>query len=130
VRLVGLPLSILLVVVVSAALAEPRASRRHARAAIQAPVGADVAHDVRTHAERTRFEETSRYDDVRRVLDAVRDVAPALARIEAFGISEEGRDLPLAVIGNPVPPSAATARAARKPRVLVLGGIHGGEVEG
>jgi hypothetical protein len=130
VRLVGLPLSILLVVVVSAALAEPRASRRHARAAIQAPVGADVAHDVRTHAERTRFEETSRYDDVRRVLDAVRDAAPALARIEAFGASEEGRDLPLAVIGNPVPPSAATARAARKPRVLVLGGIHGGEVEG
>jgi hypothetical protein len=110
VRPVGPPLLILFICVVGAVRAEPP--------------------DARTRPERTRFEETSRYDDVRRVLAAVRETAPALARIESFGTSEEGRDLPLAVLGNPVPPAAATARVARKPRILVLGGIHGGEVEG
>jgi hypothetical protein len=110
VRPVGLPLLIFLICVVAAARAEPP--------------------DARTRAEKTRFEETSRYDDVRRVLEAVRESAPALARVETFGTSEEGRDLPLAVLGNPVPPTAAMARVGRKPRILVLGGIHGGEVEG
>ena len=44
--------------------------------------------------------------------------------------SEEGRDLPLAVIGSPAPRAPAAARARSKPRVLLLANIHGGEVEG
>jgi hypothetical protein len=106
----GLPLLILLLVVSAAS--------------------ADTPPDRRTRAERSRFEETSRYDDVRAVLDAVAVSAPSLVRVTTFGRSEEGRDLPLAVLGNPVPESAEAGRRSSRPRVLVLGGIHGGEVEG
>jgi hypothetical protein len=93
-------------------------------------VFADTPPDRRTRAERSRFEETSRYDDVRAVLDAVAAASPTLVRLTTFGRSEEGRDLPLAVLGNPAPDSAESARRSNRPRVLVLGGIHGGEVEG
>jgi hypothetical protein len=93
-------------------------------------VHADTPPDQRTRAERSRFEETSRYEDVRAVLDAIAVSAPTLVRVASFGQSEEGRDLPLAVLGNPAPASAEAARRSSRVRVLVLGGIHGGEVEG
>lgn len=67
---------------------------------------------------------------MRAVLEAVAVAAPTLVRLTTFGRSEEGRELPLAVLGNPAPASAEAARRSGRPRVLVLGGIHGGEVEG
>ncbi len=111
VRAIGLPLLILLGgVVSSAAPSEPP--------------------DLRTRAERTRFEETSRYDDVRAVLDGLAASRGTLIHVTSFGRSEEGRELPLAVLGAPAPRDAGTARALRKPRVLVLANVHAGEVEG
>ncbi len=109
VRPVGLHLLILLVMSVSLAGQRP---------------------DLRTRAERTAFEETSRYDDVVRVLGALEASEPGLVHVTAFGRSDEGRDLPLAVIGAPVPRDAAAARASGRARVLVLANIHAGEVEG
>ena len=110
-RPVGLPLLILLVWSASA----PRA---------------DQGPDLRTRAERTAFDETSRYDDVTRVLSSLEASEPSLVNVMTFGKSEEGRDLPLAVIGAPAPHDARSARASTKVRVLVLGNIHAGEVEG
>lgn len=81
-----------------------------------------------TRAERTGFAETSRYEDVRRVLEAL-STRPEV-HVTTFGLSEEGRELPLAVIAAPKVRDAATARAASRLRVLVLANIHGGEVEG
>ena len=46
-----------------------------------------------------------------------------------FGTSEEGRDLPLIVVGDP-PSLAPAARSSRQPVVLVMANIHAGEVEG
>lgn len=111
VRLVGLPLLILLVFPVSA-------------------WSGDDPPDLRTRAERTDFDETSRYADVRGLLDALAASQPRLVFLTSFGRSAEGRDLPLAVIGSPAPRDPATARATRKARVLVLANIHAGEVEG
>ena len=110
-RFVGLPLLILLFILVSAS-------------------SGDEPPDLRTRAERTGFEETSRYDDVRRVLDDLAESQRRSVFLTTFGRSDEGRDLPLAVIGAPAPHDPASARATRKARVLLLANIHAGEVEG
>ena len=81
-----------------------------------------------TRPERTRFEETSRYDDVVEFLTALSKMSPAI-HVTTLGRTFEGRDLPLAVVGAP----AATPKAVRsteKLRVYIQGNIHGGEVEG
>jgi hypothetical protein len=90
----------------------------------------DGPQDVRTRAERTAFDETSRYDDVRRILDQLAAQQGRLVFLTSFGKSEEGRDLPLAVLGSPAPHDPASARATRKLRVLLLANIHAGEVDG
>jgi hypothetical protein len=87
-----------------------------------------TAATPQTRAERTAYEETSRYDDVREFIDALARQTPRV-RVETFGKSEEGRDLPLLVIGNP-PAAAPPARSSRLPVVLVMANIHAGEVEG
>ena len=81
-----------------------------------------------TRAEKTHYEETSRYDDVRAFVDALVEQTPHV-RVETFGRSEEGRDLPLVVVGDP-PAAAPPARSTRLPIVLVMANIHAGEVEG
>jgi Zinc carboxypeptidase len=86
--------------------------------------------DFRTRAERSRFEETSRYDDVRAILDGLATAQSRRMFLTTFGRSEEGRDLPLAVLGNPAPRDPASALALGRPRVFVLANIHAGEVEG
>jgi hypothetical protein len=91
----------------------------------QAPAGGELP---RTRAERTGFQETSRYEEVLDFLSALAARAPGLA-LTTFGHTFEGRPLPLAVWGAGGA-DAAAVRAAGKLRVLVLANIHGGEVEG
>jgi hypothetical protein len=81
-----------------------------------------------TRAERTRFEETSRYDEVRAFIDAL--TPTGRVRVESFGRSEEGRDLPLMVLGAPPAAGPQQARAWGQPIVFVMANIHAGEVEG
>ena len=81
-----------------------------------------------TRAEQTAYEETSRYDEVRMFIDALARQTPRV-RVEVFGTSEEGRDLPLIVVRDP-PSLAPAARSSRQPVVLVMANIHAGEVEG
>ena len=70
----------------------------------------------RTRAERTDFQETSRYEDVIAFIEALR--ATGSVRVDSFGRSEQGRDLPLLVVGT------------GRPVVLLMANIHAGEVEG
>ena len=81
--------------------------------------------EPRSIAEQSRFSETSRYPDVFAFLDALAKRTPRV-RLETFGNSEEGRALPLLVLGNP--PAMPTQE--RLPVVLVMANIHAGEVEG
>src|SRR5262245_22544422 len=83
-----------------------------------------------TRAEATRYAETSRHADVLAFvaeLEARKD--PRLARF-SFGTSPEGRELPLLVLSARGVRSPVAARAANLPIVLVINGIHAGEVEG
>jgi len=84
---------------------------------------------LRTRAELTRFTETSRAEDVTRVLSAL-ERASSSVYVTEFGRSPEARPLPLAVVSTPGVKDAATAKRTGKPRVLVLANIHAGEVEG
>lgn len=79
--------------------------------------------------ERTRFEETSRYEDVMAFLKAV-DAASPRIHLTTFGYTVEGRALPLAVVGDVANASPEAVKASGKLRVYIQGNIHGGEVEG
>lgn len=79
--------------------------------------------------ERTEFRETSRYADVVAFLGEADRRSP-LIHLTAFGYSNEGRALPLAVVGHVTAPTPAAVRAAGRTRVLLLANIHAGEVEG
>lgn len=82
-----------------------------------------------SRAEQSGFEETSRYEDVRGFIAALTERTNRL-RIDTFGTSEEGRALPLLVLGDPPAASPAQARGSRRPVVFVMANIHAGEVEG
>ena len=91
--------------------------------------GPQALDALTTTPERTNFSETSRYQEVVAFMNAVAKAAPQKVHLTTFGETNEGRALPLAVIGAP----AATPEAVRntgKIRVYIQGNIHGGEVEG
>jgi hypothetical protein len=80
-----------------------------------------------TRAESSGYTETSLHADVMSFLGGLDH--PHLFRTE-FGRSPEGRDLPLLVLSAKGVRTPAEARAAGAPVVLVINGIHAGEVEG
>lgn len=81
-----------------------------------------------TRAERSAFVETSTYADV---MEMVEELAAASDEIHltSFGYTNEGRRLPLLVLGAPNATPAAV-RATGKTRVYLQGNIHAGEVCG
>ena len=81
--------------------------------------------EPRSVAERSGFTETGRFADVRAFIEALAAGTPKV-RVESFGTSEEGRALPLVVIGDP----PGRPGQIRVPVVLVMANIHAGEVEG
>jgi len=93
--------------------------------------GVVQAQDVRlkSHAEQTNYEETSRYDDVLRFFGELQKQSP-LVRVQSFGTSVEGRALPLVTLSDPPISDPRDARASGKPIVFVFANIHAGEVEG
>ncbi len=88
-----------------------------------------TAATPQTRAERTAFQETSTYAEVRAFIDALARATPRV-HVEMFGKSEEGRDLPVVSVGDPPwHPNIARSGLA-VPVVLVMANIHAGEVEG
>ena len=84
---------------------------------------------MKSRAELTNYEETSRYDDVVRFFNQLQQ-RTSLMRLENFGESHEGRALPLAILSDPPIAQPREARDSGKPVLLVLANIHAGEVEG
>src|SRR5438445_4332635 len=107
----GLPAIVMLVVVLSAASA-------------QTP-----EDPLKSRAELTNYEETSRYDDVVRFFNQLQQ-RTSLMRLENFGDSHEGRALPLAILSDPPIAQPRETRDSGKPIIFVLANIHAGEVEG
>lgn len=85
---------------------------------------------LQTRAESSGYEETSRHSDVMvfiRKLEAMND---RRLQVMDFGVSPQGRELPLLVLSGAGVRTPAEARAWGRPVILVINGIHAGEVEG
>src|SRR5438067_1104206 len=80
----------------------------------------------KTAAETSNYLSTSRYADVMAFVGAIQRADPDV-RVETFATTNEGRALPLVVVGPYTPRSA---RASGKPVVFIMANIHAGEVEG
>ena len=92
--------------------------------------GPPVADDAfLTRAERTAYRETSSYADV---VDFMQRAAASDASVHytTYGYTNEGRALPLAVVGDVEGPDPASVRASGKTVVYLQGNIHAGEVCG
>lgn len=80
-------------------------------------------------AERTSYNDTSRYADVAGFFEQLQK-RTTLLRCQSFGHSHEGRPLPLEILADPPVFEPGKPEHVGKPVVLVLANIHAGEVEG
>src|ERR1051325_8153848 len=92
-------------------------------------VAQDADNNLKTRAELSNYQETSRYADVMAFFGQLQKRSPRI-HLETFSRSPEGRDLPRAIISEPPLKTAREARDSGKPIVFLLANIHGGEVEG
>src|SRR5262249_26762910 len=83
-----------------------------------------------TRAERSSYRETSLHADVLAFVEALRAMNDARLHITDFGHSPEGRLLPLLVLSARALFTPGAAHGSGLPVVLVINGIHAGEVEG
>lgn len=90
---------------------------------------AQQSSELKSRAELTNYEETTRYQEV---LDFIAELQKrsSLIRLESFGKSEEGRNLPLMILSDVPIANPRDARGSGKPIVFIMANIHAGEVEG
>jgi hypothetical protein len=82
-----------------------------------------------TRAERTNFQETSRYADVVQFIDSLKLLGAKIA-VGSIGKTSEGRELPYVIASRPLVSTPTEAQRLDRPIVYVQGNIHAGEVEG
>src|SRR5438105_3701441 len=83
--------------------------------AVLSGASAQIPEDsLKSRAERTNYEETSRYEDVVRFFNELHQ-RTSLMRLEHFGVSQEGRTLPLAILSDPPVAQPREARDSGKP---------------
>jgi hypothetical protein len=101
-----------------------------ALACASAPAAGAQTDVLRTRAEASAYRETSRYDEVVAFMRELQRRAPGRIHLTTFGYTQEGRPLPLAVVGNVRDGSPQAVMASGKTRIYVQANIHAGEVEG
>ncbi len=89
----------------------------------------DLPDTWRTHAELTDYQETGRYVEVVAFCRRLAATSP-YAHLTSFGVSGEGRELPLLVLSSDRAFTPAAAMSSGKILVLVQNCIHAGECEG
>jgi Zinc carboxypeptidase len=82
-----------------------------------------------TTAESSDFESTSNYNDVMSFIRQLKK-SSKLIRVETIARSVEGRDVPLLVIGNPLPDEPSGLAGDGRIVIYIQANIHAGEVEG
>jgi hypothetical protein len=82
-----------------------------------------------TVAEKSDFKSTSNYGDVMTFIGQLKKSSKYI-RVETISTSVKGRDVPLLVIGNPLPKSPAQLANDDRIVIYVQANIHAGEVEG
>ncbi len=85
---------------------------------------------LHTRAEATGFRETSLHADVMRFVAGLAERGDPRLHVTSFGVSPGGRELPLLVLSQGDVRTPEEARRTGRPVVLMLDGIHPGEVEG
>ncbi|GAB2501561.1 M14 family metallopeptidase [Pseudoxanthomonas sangjuensis] len=88
------------------------------------------AADLSTHAERSGFTETGRYDEVIALCDAFQQAYPQAVRCTDFGTTPQGRPMKALVASTSGALDAKTAHERGLPVLLAQGGIHAGEIDG
>ncbi|HEY2955760.1 MAG TPA: M14 family metallopeptidase [Candidatus Eisenbacteria bacterium] len=83
----------------------------------------------RTRAERTDYHATPDYDETMRYCRQI-EGGSRWVKVESYGTSGQGRDLPLVILSRERAFTPEQAIATGKPIVLVQNGIHSGEIEG
>jgi murein tripeptide amidase MpaA len=84
---------------------------------------------LQTVAEKSDFKSTSDYNDVNVFINQLQKSSPYI-RIETLAVSAEGRDIPLMIIGNPLPKSPKDLARDKRIVIYIQANIHAGEVEG
>jgi len=84
---------------------------------------------VLTRAELSDFQSTSTYEEVMQFMTALTKTN-AHARMDYIARSIEGREVPLVIIADPLPPSYAALEKDERIVVYLQANIHAGEVEG
>lgn len=85
--------------------------------------------ELKTVAETTRYQSTSRYADVVGFGEQLAKQSP-LVKISSIGQSKEKRDLPLLILSDPALSTPEEAKRLNKTVVLAFANIHAGEVDG
>ncbi len=85
---------------------------------------------ILTTAEKTSFESTSRYSEVIDFFKQLKKISPNNIRIESLAKSIEGKDVPLILVGKPLPQSPKDLKKDKRIVIYVQANIHAGEVEG
>jgi len=83
-----------------------------------------------THAERSGFTQTGRYEEVERLCHDFARAHPRAVRCTAFGRTPQGRTMWALVASQSGALTPEAARRAGLPVTLIQGGIHAGEIEG
>ena len=89
-----------------------------------------VAPMLLTRAEATSYRETSLHADVMQFIRRLDERNEPRLSVQTFGVSPQGRELPLLILSKDGVRSAEDARKTNRPVVLLMDGIHPGEVEG
>jgi len=92
-------------------------------------VKAQIVSDLIIRPERSKYTETSTYEDVMNFVTYVHENSD-LVHLETMLTSTGGREIPLIVLANPKVSNPGEARSSGKPVIYIQGNIHGGEVEG
>ncbi len=97
---------------------------------IGVPAGAAGRPDLTTLAERTKYQQTGRYEEVQRLCPAFESAYSAQVRCREFGRSPEGRPMLALIASADGAFEPARNRELGRPVVLMQGGIHAGEIDG
>lgn len=88
-----------------------------------------VSYFWQTRAERTGYRLTADYDETMRFCRTLA-AGSEWVKLESYGTSGQGRELPLLIVSKDRAFTPEAARATGKPILLIQNGIHAGEIEG
>lgn len=95
-----------------------------------APLYGAAPVELRTPAERSLYRSTPSHVETAEFLANLAGRAGGTMTVTSFGTSAEGRSMPLVVMATDAGVTPERARTLGKPVVLVLAGIHAGEIDG